>query len=426
MTNYPKILFVTTCSFNKISGGGITFTNLFTGWPIENIATVHNDENACSNNICKKYYKLSNKEIYHFGFKNFKKENKISGDLNLSNSVSKKRTFLFKFIKYILFGNNFPNSGILSSDLINFVEEFKPDIIYTILGSSAMIDIVDQLSSKYKIPVYVHIMDDWISSNYNSGIFFFIEKYRVNKKFTNIISICKKALVISNAMKLIYEKRYKKEFLVFQNTIDIYNVKKNILLNTNKTKNSFNIVYTGSIFYYAQLNALIIFCKVIILLNQKGININFHIYTPESMSKKLKIMMNNHHFIKFHLPIEDDSIYYKTLSNADVLLLPSNFDCKSLKYIGLSMPTKVPSYLISETPILVLGNKNSAQVQYAIQNKWGHVVTKKNIKVISQCLIELLNDTHLRNQLVENAINTAKLNHDSKLIRLKFQSIFNN
>lgn len=38
-----RVLFLTSSAFNKVTGGGITFSNLFVGWPIEAIATIHND-----------------------------------------------------------------------------------------------------------------------------------------------------------------------------------------------------------------------------------------------------------------------------------------------------------------------------------------------------------------------------------------------
>ena len=39
----PRILFVTSAAFNGITGGGITFSNLFRGWPQDRLFTVHND-----------------------------------------------------------------------------------------------------------------------------------------------------------------------------------------------------------------------------------------------------------------------------------------------------------------------------------------------------------------------------------------------
>ena len=48
----------------------------------------------------------------------------------------------------------------------------------------------------------------------------------------------------------------------------------------------------------------------------------------------------------------DDAVYFRTLAAADILSLPVNFDARSIRYIRLSMPTKIPSYLLIGTPVL--------------------------------------------------------------------------
>jgi hypothetical protein len=52
-------------AFNNFSGGGITLSNLFKGWPIGNLAVVsypfmlHN----ASTNLCKDYYQIGSEEL---------------------------------------------------------------------------------------------------------------------------------------------------------------------------------------------------------------------------------------------------------------------------------------------------------------------------------------------------------------------------
>src|SRR6266478_6106911 len=60
---FPRVLFITPATFNHVSGGGITFSNLFRGWPRDRIATVHNDATPVTTDICERYYRLSEREI---------------------------------------------------------------------------------------------------------------------------------------------------------------------------------------------------------------------------------------------------------------------------------------------------------------------------------------------------------------------------
>lgn len=426
MTSYPKVLFITTCSFNKISGGGITFSNLFNGWPIENIATVHCDDNVSSNNICNTYYKLTSREIHYLGFRKTSRSNFSNSTSNSSNLFFNKRSNFIRKFKFFLFGNNFPNSGHLSSDIIEFIDNFKPDVIYTILGFSAIIDLVDKISVKYDIPVITHIMDDWISSNYTSGLFGFIERNRVSNRFNKAIAKSSKAIVISESMKKEYESRYDRNFIVIHNAIDVKRINITHRKFIQNECGVFKIIYTGSIYPYAQLDSLVLFCNAIIELNNQGFNIEFIIYSPSSMTSQLERDFMCYNFINFLEPIQDDDIYFKTLALADILLLPSNFDSASLKFIGLSMPTKVPSYLVSGTPILVIGNIGSAQVEYALSVGWGLVVTIPDITIIGKNILELLTNENLRKKLILRARDVAFQFHNIEVVRSEFQNLFSN
>lgn len=50
----------------------------------------------------------------------------------------------------------------------NFIDEFKPDIIYTILGNNEMMRFIEGIVQTYNFPVATHIIDDFI--NYENNI----------------------------------------------------------------------------------------------------------------------------------------------------------------------------------------------------------------------------------------------------------------
>lgn len=426
VSTLPRILFITPCAFNKVSGGGITFSNLFKGWPQECIATVHNDLNPTNDLICNKYFFLGNNEIFFLG--PFKKRSLLPKQSLAANNIDyDKPSILNKailLVKHLLFGNIFPNAGQLTAGLESFIIEFQPEIIYTILGSSGIMDIVEQVGDKYKLPIVVHIMDDWISSNYTKGALSFFERRRVKIRFDRILKNAAETIVISDAMKKEYEKRYGRSFSVFQNSIAVDKWSHNLRVTPIIEKKIFSMVYTGSIFPYAQLDALILACQSVLDLVNSGLKLEFRIYAPEHMSVSLRNMFESEPYIRFFPPLIDDVEYFRTLADADILLLPSNFDKMSLKYIGFSMPTKVPSYLVSGTPILVIGRQEAAQIQYAKQKKWGLVVTEDDKKKIGENIRILLSNNQLRSDLIESAKQVALQNHDEKVIRLEFQDMF--
>jgi len=85
------------------------------------------------------------------------------------------------------------------------------------------------------------------------------------------------------------------------------------------------------------------------------------------------------------------------------------------------MPTKIPAYLVSGTPILVYGPQAVAQVRYAQEAGWGHVVCRKGVEHLIQGVRELVGDGALRETLSRTAKGTAQRNHDTTDVRRRFQ-----
>ena len=85
------------------------------------------------------------------------------------------------------------------------------------------------------------------------------------------------------------------------------------------------------------------------------------------------------------------------------------------------MPTKVPAYLSSGTPILVYGPRGVAQVDYAADFDWGLVVSERNDGQLAEALRTILSDMPLRESLRSRAQAVARDRHDAGTVRSRFQ-----
>ena len=56
--NLPRVLFITPFAFNSVSGCGVTYSNLFGGWPKDRLATLHDDFLPVATDVCERYYHL--------------------------------------------------------------------------------------------------------------------------------------------------------------------------------------------------------------------------------------------------------------------------------------------------------------------------------------------------------------------------------
>ena len=423
MDNKVRLLFITPVGFNSITGGGITFRNLFKGWPIDQIATIHADELKQDDEICNKYYKISSREqkkLHQFFRKNSEINLKID---NQFSSKIKKQKFLMT-LKNLLFGDSMPQYFHFSKELRLFIEDFKPTLIYSILGSNFLMSLVDDIHHEYKLPLIIHFMDDWQNCIYKKGIFSLLERNKMKYLLRKLINKADTCLAICEEMKNEYSKRYKKRFLAFQNCIDIENLKIQNNLVSRKTNDKLILTYTGSILPFAQFYSLIDISKAIKELKNQGYKIVFEIYTPlllsENYIKKLLLIDSS---IKIYDVIKDDKQFFDILNNSNGLFLPVNFDNYTKKFIKYSMPTKVPSYLISNTPIIAYGPKEVAQIKYAIENEWAYVVCKRSIKELKKIILKLFYDNSYNKKLVKNAKKTFYKFHNSKGVRIDFQKV---
>jgi glycosyltransferase involved in cell wall biosynthesis len=111
----------------------------------------------------------------------------------------------------------------------------------------------------------------------------------------------------------------------------------------------------------------------------------------------------------------------QVLSNADVLVIPIDFDEKSQRYIKYSMPTKVTEFMITGVPILIYAPEDTAMVQYAKVNDWALIVSKKDKNELKRAIIDLYLNEELRKSIGERGRSIALLKHDSKIVCENFR-----
>ena len=218
---YPRVLFITPLAFNKVTGTGITFTNLFKGWPKDRIATVHDDTMAVTTDVCDTYYRLGSNEIRKFGgsLTNTLAEQIASSGVAHSSPPS-SRLKVLQIVKKWIFGDGLPQRGILTPELEAWIADFKPDVIYTILGSNGLMDIVEHVQQRFDIPMVVHIMDDWMSGAFKNGLLGWVQRRRMLSSVRRIIERSSLRFSICDAMSDAYLERFGVPFEAFQNVVN--------------------------------------------------------------------------------------------------------------------------------------------------------------------------------------------------------------
>ena len=394
MKTFPKVLIISEFSFNKVSGGGILFTNLFEDFPADNIALIHEDRNF-----------KSEKYKFCLCIKNQKKflEN-ISKFFPLKLKLFIKKLYNFILTKFLLIRAN-KDQGIN-----NFIESFNPDIIYTILGNNEMMRFIKNIIEKYNFPVVTHIMDDFINSVGN------IKNEEQKDLFNYFIEHSVLRLAINKKMSIDYTKRYRLPFYVIHNGLDrkkIQNIK-------NSSSQIKRITYIGSIYKNAQLQSIIDISFAVSSLNKKGKKIILNLYLPKNQIQEFKSSFSQNKNVIMKINDLGDKDYFSIISQSNLLILAANFDKESISYYSLSWPAKMASYLMSGIPIFIYGPNNIYFISEAMKKKWALVCNKSDDLFLEGSICKILYDNKTKKIVIKNALRESK-NFELKRIKDEFR-----
>ncbi len=420
-SSLPRLLFVTPAAFNAVTGGGITFSNLFRSWPGDRLATVHNDPVPVSSDVCSTYYELTQAELSLPSLLRRLRPRPQSGGTAVASAGSAASHGMLRRAKQLVFGDGLPERGHLSPALEAWITAFRPELLYTILGGNAMMELIDRIRRRFALPLVVHFMDDWQSAIYRGGLLSAIERRRMHRLIGTLVGAASLRLGIGDAMCREYQRRFDHPFLAFQNTVDVGRWR-DVAKRDLAVGKTLRLLYAGSVLGFAQAESLVACCAAVAALRRDGMAITLDIYSPPAQTGKLHSRLACDGAIRLHDVIADDAVYFRTLAEADILLLPVNFDVHSVRYIRLSMPTKVPSYLVSGTPILVYGPAGVAQVEYAREAGWGHVVDVPDPALLRAAIKDLASNATLRGALSGTARRIAAERHDDATVRARFQA----
>lgn len=419
-------------TFRLNGGGGITLINLFKDWPSDKLAVVTERlfETSTDTN-CLKFYQLGDLEQkLPFPLSLLRKNinsgevdiklNRISHSDNEKNISQFPKSYIRRIFNDLLifFGvYHFIYKTVLSNQLLDWISEYSPDIIYAQPFRYSDMEFINELQKKTSIPLAIHIMDDSISFLNKPNLLYFYWRQKTKSVFQQLIDRSVVSLSISQFMSDEYYKRYKKIFIPIRNPVELSQWLPYIK-NDWEVSDTINIIYTGRL-AIPNINSLYRFCEVVDSLNKLGRNIKFDIYSIDdnrSFRKKIKYFRG----IYVNSPIPYGDIP-KLIPKYDILLLPIDFNKTGIKYAKYSISTKTSEYMISGVPILLIAPKEVALTSYAIENNCMLSVSEDKIEKITNALVRLINDKSLRESLAKKAFDVVKKDSDANYVRQKFK-----
>jgi glycosyltransferase involved in cell wall biosynthesis len=416
LAKHPRLLFITPAAFNRTTGGGVTFGNLFAGWEKDRLATAHNDPVPVTYETCERYYPLGAAELRRWG--PLERLAPATSAVAAPAGAARRSRGILRASRALLFGEQIPDHGVLSPQLERWIAEFRPQVLYTILGTNGLMELVLAVQHRFRIPLVVHFMDDWPQTSHRGGLLSPVARRRMEKLLRETVARASLRLGICQSMCDAYAARYGMPFEPYHNAVDIArwdSVARGVRGNGGER----DVVYVGSVLPRAQLDSLVDCCHAVARLRQDRVRLS--IYSPGIYAERHRDRLVVADNIELHDSIADDEAFFRRISAADVLLLPVNFDAHTVRYIRYSMPTKLPAYLFSGTPILAYGPDEVAQVRYVKESGTAHVVSSPGVDNVAAGLRALLSDPGHARQIGARARALANERHDLRVVRPRFQ-----
>jgi glycosyltransferase involved in cell wall biosynthesis len=276
------------------------------------------------------------------------------------------------------------------------IRTIKPDAIFIACTPDGLFFTAAYLVAKrYKIPYYTHMHDLWLE-NTKVGSF---SRLLANKYEREILLNAKKNFGMTLNQIIFFKKKYND--VIFDElphcVAPSLNNKMNIEIKTTSAESEKLILYTGNISHAMNIDALRQFVKSIDLL-------------PSNYKIKFLIGISKEECIKegiYHNRISYDWVSVeesrRIINIADVLFLPLSFKNCSMNEVKTVFATKTLDYYLANAPILVFSPPESFHTIDALEKGWGYVVDKDSISNLADAIIELSNNSLLREKVIENS-----------------------
>ena len=408
-----KILVVSHNVFSKTSNMGKTLASYFEGIDSSHIAQFYIHSEIPTHNICKNYYRITDKEAIKSIFT--RRSGRVLGEDDVREHLVDSRTdtgntarLYLKARKrspVIYFARNlWWNLGKWKTKkLKSWLDEFNPDVVFFASGDYAFMYKIALWISRYKkIPLVVSCMDDYYFYNKNANRF---GGRFVHKAFMKQV---KKTMNYASCIYPICEKMGREYGELFGKPYHTLCTPSTIS-EPLKFEKSNLISYIGNL-GYKRNEQLVAIGRALKDLDVSDKPNFINVYSAEKDPEILKDL-NEENGIKFCGSISADKVI-EVMGQSLAVIHTESFDESMRKSVRYSMSTKIADSLASGTPILAFGPKEIASIEYLIDNNAAFCAVSTD--ELPSVLKNLLCDIQKKNEIVNNAIKLANKNHNSE------------
>lgn len=424
---FCKVLIVSNSIPNEDNATSITLKNMFSGWPADKLAIIYVSLDKNIGNTIYPVFHIS--ELKYLSNKmgtsnvllnNIRSSRSEVNGVKGAAATSSLKSRIFNYIHTLASSYKATLPYKYSDQLELFVADFKPDVIYSPLGSIAIMNITCKLSNKFKVPIVPHFMDDWIHTIYEDDALLFWPRWKkkrlLKRTFRNILT----GIVISDKMGHEYETEYRKKFHSLMNCVAVPELNENQrFINVNK-KVIFS--YFGGLHLLRWQTLKVFFESIEKHANLLSQHLEFRIYTTDGDRNKYEKEFSHLPSVVFFDRVSQGELFGEMIKS-NYLIHVESFDKKIKRYTRLSISTKIPEYLAAQKPIIAIGPADVASIEYLRENNCAHIISDLDDMTLSSSLNKI-NSATINETLLQNSLQLFLKNHDTKVQHHLLRSIF--
>lgn len=410
-----RILVVSCSPWRKDNNIGNTYTNLFNGIDDVEIAHICCGGGTPDTDFVKYHLHISEQNI----LKNLiNPKNKCchicpTSDIKVSFHQNKIYDFMriHRFQLFFLLRDliwSFKNW--ICDDLRNFVDDFKPDIIFAqFLDRNYLNEMLFYLKDYTKLPLVVYAWDDvYTLKQFSLSPIFWINRFIQRKKLRKLSKLSSLIYVISEKQKKEYSNVFKRNCKILFKGFEF---KEQPMY---ETKNPpLKLVFSGNI-GSGRFKTLALIGSALHEINKDKIRAVLYIYSSTPLSYNMKQKLDYPESIQRMEFVSSEEIAV-IQQEADILIHAESFVFMERLKVRLSFSTKLVDYFHSGRCIFAVGSRNLASIEYLSANHGAVIAYKKS--EIANKLKRLISSPKLRKRYAKKSWECGQKNHQINIIQ---------
>ena len=409
-----KVLVISQTVFSKTSNMGKTLTSYFTDFQPDELAQLYfHSEKPTNPDVCRNYYRFSDVDALKSIFSSKRMGTKFeTSDIcscdesaRIDTGISRKAYKIgSKHKAWVLLLRDliWRLSRWNNSQLLQWVEDVKPDVIFFASGDGAFsYRVAKKIKERLNVPMVMACVDDYYLNNRNKSEPLGKLRQRLFlKSVEKTIADVDEIFTICDTMNAAYTELFNKKCCTLHTSAEF----KEMRIKTDATQ----VSYIGNV-GYNRYKQLIDLGKAISKISCDSAPRHIDVYSG-SINEEYVTPLKSADGIVFHGAVPASDVP-KIMEDSIAVIHTEAFDKEIQNLVRFSVSTKIAESLMYGPCLIAYGPEGIASIDYLKENNAAYVITRP--EDLESGLTEILTNAALRKHIVENARRLALANHSA-------------